>query len=84
MDHRPKCNHQNLCLDNIGEKNNCHLGLGKDFLYGIQNWTSSKLKTLILQKTQFKKWQTKPQTGRSYSENISDKVPVSSIHKELL
>lgn len=65
-------------------KNNCHLGLGKDFLDGIQNWTSSKLKTFTLQKTQLKKLQTKPQTGRAYSENISDKVPISSIRKELL
>lgn len=56
MDHRPKCNHKNYKMSrkHRGE-NNCHLGLGKDLSGGIQNWTSSKLKTLTLQKTQFKK-----------------------------
>lgn len=80
MDHRPKCNCQNYKTSRKHRgKNNCHEGLGKDFSDGIQNWIPSKFKTLILQKKiRATNWEN------IFWKNVSDKVPISSIHKGLL
>ena len=45
------------------------------------SWISLKSKTYALQNILLTKWKDKPQTGRKYFQQISDKDLVTKIHK---
>ena len=68
------------------------LGLGNDFLEMTSitqaikkriNWTSSKLKTFVFQRTQKRKWKKPTGWEKIFSNHISDKVLVSEYIKNL-
>ena len=49
------------------------------------SWTSSKLKTFLLQRSLSRNWKDSPVTGRKiFTNHISDKGYVAIVYKELL
>ena len=94
MDHRPKCKMQNYKnLEDRIRENPGDFGFGIEFLdttpkawpmkEKINKCDFIKVKTSALQMTLLREWKDKPQAGRIYLQNISDKGLLLKIYKEL-